>query len=103
MTIQEAIEKAREGGWEPNHWDENGETFYLQTSHGHEQIKLNIYRLLLSPLFLKFLGKAMGWGVVKPCRCKNHCLDCSEFVYFWHRLIDHLAEGGTVESFFEKL
>ena len=24
----------------------------------------------------------------------------SEYMYRWHKLIDHLAEGGTIESYF---
>jgi len=83
--------------------------------------------VFLDPSFWQSLGKAMGWETKeeKYCECDEwvnpfdggaeFCSRCgkklnSRIVFTgkmwetkWHRFIDHLAEGKTVESFFETL
>ncbi|HEC64681.1 MAG TPA: hypothetical protein ENI23_05275 [bacterium] len=84
---------------------------------------------LLDPSFWKALGKALGWTGEKIRMCfgcgitlrwneeptmdgkhggKNGCgSDIEEYEGQWliemHRLIDHLAEGKSIESFFKEL
>ena len=98
MTIQEAITKAREGGWKPDHWSEEGETFFV--SGGHETLKLNVYRVFLSPLFWQSLGKAMGWT---GKAFYEDGMTLKTWKREWHHFIDKLADGGTAEQFFEEL
>ena len=75
--------------------------------------------LLFHPKFWKCLGKAMGWGhkyrkttvydkeflhdkrMCKKCHHKEYI--CLEPLDYWHSLIDHLAKGGTINSYFETL
>lgn len=110
MTLQEVITKAIEGGYNTHGWVP-GE----YVSHDAECITF------LDPLFWKSLGAAMGWnqgdiGVCSSCgsrgEAENHVkCNCSEplpeiieeWLYQWHRFIDHLAEGKDAESFFESL
>lgn len=78
---------------------------------------------LLDPAFWSALGKARGWDGNHCDNCGKQpdswlisnpaqCPDCyhagkrgnpAEPIKFWHRLIDHLAEGKDVESFFASL
>jgi len=61
----------------------------------------------LDPLFWQCLGKALGWKVgndvdylynaKEPIRIEHGVMD--EWLYLWHRFIDHLAEGKSVEEF----
>lgn len=123
MTIEQAIEKAIEGGWVcKNEW-------------GSSIVDTPRERILIDPLFWKSLGKAMGWGDEMVCIDETghpkewgyyfHCPVCGEIVhgerqecpsecetdyppieswkYHWHRFIDHLAEGKDAESFFSNL
>lgn len=95
MTIKKAIQLAIEGGYENSGW-------------GYEKD-------FLDPSFWQSLGKAKDWK--GAC---GHCLaptiqTCLRYMFCeeaevidrwkaeWHSLIDHLADGGTIESFFKEL
>ena len=106
MTIQQAIEKAIEGGYRPTGDKNDYRTELVIRAMRKEAI-------LLDPLFWQALGKAMGWlKYTRDDECSADNLDIKEisnqkwnetWLYHWHRLIDHLAEGKDIESFFEKL
>ena len=89
MTTKQAIEKAIEGG-------------YIHSSYNLEAVLADgmefglIEELVLDPSFWQYLGKAEGWGYVSPYQKTSWETE-------WHRLIDHLSEGGTIEKYFEKL
>lgn len=112
MTIEQAIKKAIEGG--------------LSESGGGERT------IFLDPLFWQSLGKKMGWenycpeghGPVRQCTAHfsipvpegkkeyfcglcgdegGHVVPEEGWRHEWHRFIDHLADGGTPETYFEKL
>ena len=84
--MEQAIKKAIEGGWKP--------TFnslpHLHTNRDWQHITSDV-------LFWQALGKSLGW--------KIDLYENGEFewVHFWHRFIDHLAEGKTPDTFFEEL
>lgn len=104
MKIQEAIEKAIEGGW-------NYEKRHMTNLFGAPPIEVIAHELsrqgylgwsLLDPAFWQSLGKSLGWSE-KPLGTgtgpgANHSRG---HLYHWHRLIDHLASGGTIETYFE--
>lgn len=122
MTIQQAIEKAIEGGWDKwqyfgtdlsarmpdNATDQEIETWLLSDKH-----------MFLDPTFWQSLGKAMGWyfSGLAPRHCRHYygeelvdenCGNCKatktpDWITQWHHFIDHLVEGGTPESFFKSL
>lgn len=94
-----AIQRTRKDGT-PGRWSEIGKQD----------------KILLDPLFWQCLGTAMGWKKWE-CDCGEQyemqgiiiCPLCNEqgaresWRQRWHRLIDHLAEGKSVESFFANL
>lgn len=83
--------------------------------------------ILLDPLFWSSLGKSLGWSIVVVCsncgngarketaKLTNSCLDCGcrykgnlwrseqEYLFNWHRFINHLHSGKDPESFFISL
>ncbi len=104
MTQLEALEKAIAVGWE-----------------GEKPRSMLDHALFLSPSFWKSLGISMGWrektyneypykrfkiesngGVTIPDETEWK-RDTPEWIVNWHRFIDHLAQGESIESFFEKL
>lgn len=117
MSIQKFIEKAIEGGYDaPYSWEEQS----WQGDHG----KL---KAILDPLAWQAVGKVEGWD---KSVSESNCNVCGEpmpegetmFMFhgysgdcpkppmkqqFWkqnmHRMIDHLAEGGTIESYLKTL
>ena len=93
MTELEVIQKAIQGGWK-----------------GKPPKSLINPECLIDPDWWQALGKAMRWGREEiGCVVCDHRINCAkhnsskDWLYHWHRLIDHLAEGGSIESFFEKL
>lgn len=119
MTIEQAIQKAIEGGWEyniPIYWRRRN----IAVENGYDDFPLS--SIFDDPLFWQSLGKDMGWesgdGIYGVCsitrkKCKLNpvfladCLCHKEATVRWdtewHRFIDTLAEGGTAESFFKDL
>ena len=84
------------------------------------------YEIFLINDFWQSLGKALGWNKYRCDICgrdQDHCnkevynslkdkpnekVVCISrlipaWFYHWHRLIDHLAEGKTIESYFKTL
>lgn len=64
--------------------------------------------ILLDPLFWQGLGKSLGCkstGLFRTCLCidTHGAHEIGEWEIFWHRFIDHLAEGKDIESFFSEL
>lgn len=106
MTIQQAIEKAIEGGYNPSF---TGDLFWYI---GYDSGK---YRVFLDPLFWQSLGKAMGWHECRFIQCDEWGATCtcgrnenqgeakSQWINEWHRFIDHLAEGKDAESYFREI
>lgn len=74
-----------------------------------------ISKMLLDPLFWQALGKACGWThkmiptafvEFEDGDDEDTMLDWDStegWKFYWHRFIDHLAEGKDVESFFNDL
>lgn len=55
--------------------------------------------ILLDPLFWISLGKAEGW----PEQTYHHPDVDPNWRAYWHRLIDHIAEGKDIGSFFDEI
>ena len=96
MTIQEAIEKAREGGY-------TIDPFHDPPRHIQAQY-------LLETSFWEALGRALGWDhamttvrAVENGRPTIVTRAGHHWLSHWHHFIDDLAEGKTAESFFESL
>lgn len=74
--------------------------------------------LLLDPLFWQALGKQQGWNFhCEVCgwekeKNDNHwyCKQCERmetfnigWLHHWHSFIDHIANGGDIDDFFNNL
>lgn len=90
MKFHEAIHKAIEGGYAKHTQPYKGD-FNMQAI------------ILLDPEFWKALGKSMGWDkkLHKDFRLYSEVLP--NWQYYWLGLIIHLAEGNSIESYFETL
>jgi len=53
--------------------------------------------------FWQALGKAEGWGIVQPRGAGIEFISDEYWKQHWHRFIDHLAEGNSIDSFFNEL
>lgn len=102
--IEQAIKKAIEGGYKAPCCNRD-----IKLA---EHLTENLNMVFLDPLFWQCLGKAMGWDGSGECNCDmregihhDQCPanDFKNWLYHWHRFIDHLAEGKDAESFFKEL
>lgn len=87
MEIKEAIKKAIEGGFEQKY------------AH-YSDLKIQAVTFL-DPYFWQSFGKAMGWSFIGTSDIPQ--THKPQWYYEWHKFIDHLAEGKSIESYFEKL
>ncbi len=103
MTIQTAIEKSIEGGWKYANINKrtlkvNGDFVTWEGKGTFDQRIIQVF--ILIPSFWQALGKSMGWAKDLTESGKPSQIG---YLMYWHDLIDHLAEGGSTESYFEKL
>ena len=126
MTIDKAIQKAIEGGWKSDQtyiaygcyetfWGAGKEHWKYRPNTGVGIERIYLGTIFFDPLFWQALGKAMGWrngsgGSSMLYRfhgdgqvTQEEKPFMNEWAIKWHRMIDHLAEGGKIESFFETL
>lgn len=130
LSIQEGIEKAIEGGYEPFLTvcaEDVSLSIVVGELVGEAKMGMpyrrNLSSIFLDPLFWQSLGKAMGWEVVAENgyneeklirsyrgyskgygeKMWKSALKKEAWNYQWHRFIDKLADGGTAEQFFEEL
>lgn len=105
MTIQDAISKAIEGGWNKE-W---GVMDFEFTRSYPSRIDFFVgkklvmahspFYLLLDPSFWQALKETMEW----PDFSTEYGVKMEGWRCRWHRLIDHLAEGKDINSYFETL
>jgi hypothetical protein len=108
MTIAEALTKAAEGGYHSNgsdsrETDDEGahREFSAWTRNDHDSTCVaGVQAPWLDPHFWRALGLALGWheGVDRKCLIYNQW-----WRQPWHRLIDHLADGHSPETFFARI
>ncbi len=116
--MKEAIQKAIEGGWRPNHQIQMIDNFHYKD--GYLQINRGSH-IFLDPLFWISLGKSLGWGKCLNCgdpgNSAHHftpsgqCEVCGgtqpgEYMFHWHRFIDFLAavkDKEDIDVFFNDL
>lgn len=106
MTIQEAIKKSIEGGYTKNL---NVEILMKLPEYAKHQIWND-------PHFWQALGKAMRWDEKGGLIYQHTWIGSKEnkiylkgkesmkvWLYEWHKFIDHLAEGKSIEEYFKEL
>jgi hypothetical protein len=98
--IEKAIDIAVLGGYE------------TPTNKERERIFSGGFSVFFDPAFWSALGKALGWKGEVTYSIDEHMLHESSLhidgawsvpTYQQHRFIDHLASGGTPETFFQDL
>jgi hypothetical protein len=119
MTIQEALNKASEGGYHINGSD-GMDTYYEGASNDYSAwtrkdndstFVIAVEETFLDPAFWQALGRALGYGkerhqgqltLSSPAgNAIDKNVDWAEYTMV--RFIDHLAEGKTPESFFVRI
>lgn len=121
MTIEETIKKAIEGGWMAG-WrgipplikgdfviiSDLDKFLALCKTEPRAKFVLGTFeKIVLQKNFWECLGKAMGWEdkimttEMYAFRINPATPPC--WGYYWHKFIDHLIIGGTIEGFFKEL
>ncbi len=106
--MEKAIKKAIEGGYRKN------DSMVIDGSY----FNMIGDRIFLDLEFWQSLGNSLGWNSfsykkrigtsstsfkTKTIKITRKSGVKRNWVYHWHRFIDHLAEGGTPDEFFDKL
>lgn len=125
MTIKEFIEKAIEGGWREDEmngdfikvWEPDALNYRVEFKREDGMfdyfcISTRPEVTLLDPKAWKAVGKVEGWEDKFYAEAKadnsgaytaNSSQWKSEANWHMHQMIDHIIEGGTVESYIETL
>jgi hypothetical protein len=100
MTTSETIKKAIEGGW-GDEYEKALKALKEIAPKSAEEVCQR--RAFLDPQFWQCLGKAMGWDKEVPMGAEGGYVIVQGWHFQWRKFFDHLAEGGTPESFFKNL
>jgi hypothetical protein len=90
MTIQEALQKASEGGY-PRDATPQDLDIRVGVLGMHAFCTMQVDAIFLDPEFWRALGRTLGW------------YDERMWKGYWQRFIDHLAQGNTPASFSARL
>jgi hypothetical protein len=115
MTIQEAMNKAIEGGYHIDGSDSIA-TLYIGANDEYSawtridndsSFLVPVEETLLDPQFWQALGRTLGWDEVcdLTITCvhgEEECQRCRGYywMYQWHCCIQALAHGNTLDAFF---
>jgi hypothetical protein len=118
MMIQEAMNKAVEGGYHINGSD-GMETSYLGANDEYSawtrrdndsSFMVPVEETFLDPRFWQALGRTLGWSEVCDLAIicvhgEEECQSCRGYywMYQWHCFIQALAHGNPPEAFFARL
>lgn len=106
--MEKAIELSIKGGWGRATVYRPELFSYLDTVSFYGQ---NWPGYFLDPVWWQCLGKSLGWPANMCTTCgepnKENCCECCNWIsgwqFFWHRFIDHLADGKSPNDFFTQL
>ena len=118
MTIQEALNKANEGGYHiygsdgmDTYYEGANSEYSVWTRKDNESSFIVLTeKTFLDPQFWQALARALGWregcdlaitcvhGEAEGQRCRGYY-----WMYQWHCFIQALAEGNTPDAFFAHL
>ena len=118
MTIQDAVNKATEGGYhikgadgmETSYVGANSEYSVWTRKDNDSSFIVPVADTFLDPNFWLALGRGLGWDheltTVREVENGRPTLVTragQHWLYHWHRFVDFLAEGKTAEDFFATL
>lgn len=104
--MEKAIKIAIESGYEIKGLEiHEGELFAFRKMESFTDLT---NKLVLDPLFWQALGKGLGWDkepstLVRNSRLHPKGFPMTQWENEWIMFIMHLAEGGDINSYFEKL
>jgi len=101
-SIEQAIKEAVDQGYQPN-VERYPEMEWISPLQIAMAMQADVF---IDPAFWKALGKKRGWTTDDDFKYWQKSVVEWEEKYwkkFWHRFIDHLAEGKDAESFFQSL
>lgn len=111
MKTKDAIQRAADSGYKYRNkdlrYDANLDEWYIDDGDGgYTSLSENLF--FIDPEFWRCLGKGMGWcsEIELPNGLCNNCkrLYCdSSWLNYWHKLIDALADGKTIDDYFETI
>jgi len=100
--IEQAIKEAVEQGYEPK-LERFPEIVDVPVMQIAAAMQADVF---IDPDFWQALGRARGWTTDQDFKYWQKSIAEWKAKYwktFWHRFIDHLAEGKDAESFFQSL
>lgn len=114
--MNEALKRAEKGGWKFLNSERLDVVDGVDTrigiklppritafySDGYAR-NVGVGEVVFDPEFWQALGKAEGWEGSTYSYRNNNPQDMNGYLVFWHRFIDHLADGGTPDTFFAAL
>jgi hypothetical protein len=118
MSIQEAVNKAVEGGYhlygadgmDTTYVGANSELSAWTRRDNDSSFMIPTEETFLDPRFWQALGHALGWS--EACdlaiTCVHGCEECQQrhgyyWMYQWHFFIQVIADGSTTDAFFAQL
>jgi hypothetical protein len=118
MTIQEALNKAVEGGYHM-YGSDGMDTYYAGANSecsawtrkdNDSSFMVAVEETFLDPTFWQALGHALGWSEACDLTiiCGHGHDECCNYrgyywMYQWHRFIQMLANGAPPDTFFAHL
>jgi len=118
MTIQEAMDKAIQGGYHIESADgvaiafigANDEYSAWTRTDNESSFMVPVQETFLDPSFWQALGRTLGWNargdLAITCvhgEAVGHSCRGSYWMYQWHCFIQTIAEGNTPAAFFASL
>lgn len=105
--MKEAINKAIEGGYAKympfySREDDRARPNVFRERNPIFERELSDAEVTSEPIFWQALGKQQGWPTGKE-NIPGFIYEKLNWLGRWHSFIDHLAEGGSVDKFFEDL
>jgi len=99
--MEQAIKKAIEGGYKGGKWNTITKEYCLDFFELNNRHKI-MYSYLVDPLFWECLGKALGWKQQDKIKEFGDFFNY-DYRDYMHSFIDHIADKGTPDDFFNKL
>jgi hypothetical protein len=118
MTIEEAMQKATEGGYHiygsdgmDTYYEGANSEYSVWTRKDNESSFIVLTeKTFLDPHFWQALGRALGWSeacdlAITCVHGEEECQHCRGYywMYQWHCFIQAIADGHTPEAFFAHL
>lgn len=107
--MEQAIKIAVKNGYlrgERVGYDEEAKKFYIIfPDHSHSDY-IKWQEVTSSPLFWQALVPNNQWSKLSQLdidKWQTYNTGNQAWLYYWHRFIDHLAEGKDIDSFFNEL